>query len=1728
MTASDEPSDSSASRSRLGRVLRVAGLIAAVVVLGVVGLVGVLQFDAVATWAGRTVAGAASSDSFRIRLGGVSLRGLTHVRVTAVDAESGPAGEPTLSVSVDTVALGFRLVPLLRRHVSVEVLRVVGASVSGSPFSGDGAASADDDASDGGWTFGVDRLEVDVREIALALPEASSDEPWRLSEGRLRARDVSFGGEVVGALDTLHARFRPPRRPDGWGRVAASGRLEPEHVVVDGLELTSPESDVRATGRIPLSLTGTAPEGLTLDLEIARLHLADVGPFLPADMADSVRVRGSVQMRAQADTLRLTGSLGASVPGRLDVEARVWGPREAPDVDAHVEVSAFDAEPWGFLDRSVVARLDMTLGLRSATLEGVHGSLAAELDVEDASGPLDGRASLSAESDGADDPWRGDWSLAGLGVAVEGRVSVGALERPEWTIDGEVEYAASADAGADFAFSPRSGSGRFEAAGTGLAPGSLDARAMVVLDSLRAVVGGGAEDRSVALGPGRIEAELSAGSATGRGTLEVAGGDVDLALEGDVTARTGRLTRGRVRDVDVAALVGDTVASRLSADFTGELTSAEPLTGSGRVDVLAARYGPWSVDSASVSATARGGTLDVALRAAVPDSGRFAARVRGLSERGVFRTVQIDSLGWRHLDARALAPGHATDSSAVPRTDLSGSGSGRLTRGEEGWSGTMALALLPSVIGTASVDTGRLDARFEPNGLELEASLTAGEGRLSGQAEVWTDGDVRTLRVPSLSFQALDLGALSGGSTPPTALEGALSAAFTGSSVEAGSGMLTLDLAPSRVDTLVVDTLSVRVDLEDGVARAAALAELLEAVATLEGEYRVAAQRPTYTLSGRLSRPSAEGRTGPVGFARLGAEGEGIQIDSARATLWMEVDSGSLSGHPIEVARARVALDRGSFQLDTLDLRMAGLMVSGGGALPASAVGGPAEGEPPDPDEVDEVDEAGNEEAGEIRIEAALTRSDVLTLLPLEGPIALGEATLEVVLRGTVDAIDVEGAGNVSALLVGDIRVQGVDLDARGRRTRDEGWVAGEASLAVERMRLPTAPVQSVDIDVRLEPESELSVTASAVIDGRRDVELAARVEDRAAPSAVRLEHLAFRADEDRWTLQHPTRVAFRDGFSVDSLLLATPDQELRVRGSFASEGPLDVQASVTEFEISTVFDLLGYPALRGSVSGEADLSGTAAAPVLAARLESRLTPADAPAADLEVGVDYRERSASLEGTVTLDSGPSLQAEVTVPFDAALTHDSGGFLQADPMSGYVSAEAFPVSWLEPFVPAGGARELEGVLAGRAELGGTPGNPALSGSLTLRDGAATLPALGVRYTGARARMVLDGARIALDSTRLHTADGSVSATGEISFENLAEPAYDIELAADQFEIMRTSSVRATVSGDVRIEGVGAAPAVSGVVDVERADLYLGDLASGSSVDPVVLTDAQWDELARVFGYERPSERAAASPFMDAVELDLDVRLGRASWVRQRANPELAIQFSGDMAVTKERGDSIQLVGSVEAVPERSWVEQFGRRFSIEQGRLTFRGSPSATMVDVVAEYDVPSRENPGEPEVVLTLTVGGTPDDLSLELSSTPQLEASDMVSYLVTGRPASQSLEGGSDGSLTGTGGALALGQLSGAVEAYAREQVGLDVVEITTDGMDGLTLLAGRYLSPRLYLGIRQPISFQSSRDDPTQRAPDPEIEAELQAVRWLLLNLRAGGRIGMEFYVRSRIAYD
>ena len=265
------------------------------------------------------------------------------------------------------------------------------------------------------------------------------------------------------------------------------------------------------------------------------------------------------------------------------------------------------------------------------------------------------------------------------------------------------------------------------------------------------------------------------------------------------------------------------------------------------------------------------------------------------------------------------------------------------------------------------------------------------------------------------------------------------------------------------------------------------------------------------------------------------------------------------------------------------------------------------------------------------------------------------------------------------------------------------------------------------------------------------------------------------------------------------------------------------------------------------------------------------------------------------------------------------------------------------------------------------------------------------------------------------------------------------------------------------------------------------------------------------------------------FSERITADLDVVLGRDSWLRKRTSPEMAVPFSGSIEVELRPGQPPLLQGSVDVIEGRGFVEQFGRRFVLSSGTVTFNGPPEATRVDLEATYTIPSRDNPDDAEVTIILSVEGTQDDLGLTLSSNPPLENADIVSYIATGRPAAGSLsfegrEG--EGGLVAAGADFALSQMTSLIESAAARSVGLDVVEIRREGLREATLVAGKYVTPRLYVGFAQPVSLQEGDGLSFGSEGRSELEIEYEAWRWLLLNIEGSGS-SVRFFLRGRYAY-
>lgn len=278
----------------------------------VVSAVLLLQLEGVSTAAvGRIAAAANPWPGTTARVGQADLGGLGHLVLRDVHVGA-PDGTPL--VSLDTLDVRFRLLPLIGRELVVRSLTVAGLRVAASqradstwdllaPF-----ASGPDTTSSGG--FRVRLADTEVRRASLsARYVASADSVLRVEGLTLRLDTLTWPRPTTVVLDTLDARILPPARPRSAARVAGAFRLTAGTLSTEGIRLVSDSSDVYARGTLLLPDSGVAARDIDFTLTASPLDFRDVGALIPGfDIAGSLRLDARVRGSTSDLAVRMDGT----------------------------------------------------------------------------------------------------------------------------------------------------------------------------------------------------------------------------------------------------------------------------------------------------------------------------------------------------------------------------------------------------------------------------------------------------------------------------------------------------------------------------------------------------------------------------------------------------------------------------------------------------------------------------------------------------------------------------------------------------------------------------------------------------------------------------------------------------------------------------------------------------------------------------------------------------------------------------------------------------------------------------------------------------------------------------------------------------------------------------------------------------------------------------------------------------------------------------------------------------------------------------------------------------------------------------------------------------------------------------------------------------------------------------------------------------------------------------
>ena len=1627
------------------------------------------------------------------------------------------------SVTIDTVRAQYNLLALLRRTFSAGRIDVIGPVVFArqlpdSTFNLQHLLKPSDEL-DSDTTASPFIVVIDSVLVARGRVETHFYTPGRdsilvLDQIVLSAANFFAGGGRLEAQ--LHQFAAEAIAPDSAARVhlAVAGSVSQEALSLDDLRVTS-AAGTNVSGTARLTFAGGSLPDLTADLTAEPIAMADVRAFSGLDLYGNPRVRLTARNENgrltfgvrgaphEGATIVLDGSLENTGRLRYRIEGRLRGVN--PAMLTHNE--SHTANLTGDI------RLDLT-GASPRTLDGPFSINLTDTRIGDQ--PFD-----LLRVDGAFRAGRLEFGLdadvPGARFHTEGDARP-FDETPIYDISGEADNVNLArllrDPSQTISFS-----GSFSVNGVGIDPKTMIAEAFVDLQNV--CIGGLALDYldGVAeIRQGRVRFVTESNLTNDGGLIEAIGEarpfDDPLAYH---------ITDGRVSHFNLAALTGNPEQeSDLTGTFTldGRGTDPSSLVANLTASLQDSRFGDYDLVEANFDGALERGLLSLDGSA---DLGRLGYVALTGAARPFDPVLSYDVNGRvEHLDLAELTDNPDRQSDISTAFTASGRGLDLASLTLEA-----RLDLDYSSYGAQEVTGGLLNLRLIQGNLTVEGSLEMPEGAFALDASGRPFDPNPTLAFGErMCFRGVDLATLTGNPDLRTRLNGCFRGSLNGFDLATLAAEGSIALQASTFNDAEIESGDIELTLREGLVDADADLVLAGGAGfdsdgfvsgiALHLDGRLFDDRPTYAINGSFTRIDLVALAGleaeqPAPLTLdFDLEGAGLVFETMSLRGYIAAGRSKLGSATLDTLQVRFDLDRGRLALDTLLLRSDLADADGSGRMTLT-------------------DQAGAE-ISDLAIIATLydlSPLNAYTAKPLS--LAEGELTLNITGEpGKPLSMNIKLA--VQRFAYGSTALSAASSHLSGTFDPTSGELNLRNRLDFKFLSQPALLVERGSIDITFDG-AEFVVEGDVRVDRKRSFDFLSRLELGQEERSTLIEQLNLNLDGEAWSLAQPARISIGEGYRFENLLLQAEDgtQQIAVDGLIDPEGEQAFIFTMEDFKAETVADLFGFEGLGGRFTTTLLMTGSARNPEISgtASLYDFTSDGDA-VGSIDIRLDYADERLDLEARLDHISGKAMTARGHVPlhFSLADVGDDGipsitEAADADEVSLAIRADSFQVGWIEPFLNPRSYTDVAGILNADLTVDGTQADPQLKGRARLEDGR-----LGLGFTGRvletlSASIRFIGNQVIIRSAVLTDADGNerMTAEGVVTLQKLSLGELDIRLVPHRLLAMETPTYDGLVidqgADTLRLTGTLANPVVRGSAVLSPGTINMTDKLISRRLEDVRLSAADLRIVESRFGRRITARDTSVSRFYRSLDLNVDVEIGRDVWLRSRSGLlPFAAEFSGNVqAVKAPLAEQTSLFGTVDIT--RGWVETLSRRFDIERGTLIFNGLMEETLVDLEAKLDIRTDPEVGTTAVEIGLLVNGRlGDDLTITLSSNPQLDNADIVSLIVTGQLAENVIGGGA---LAGAGEGFFLGQLSGIVEGLGNslgESIGfnLDVVRIDQTP-DGLVIRLGKYLTNKAFISFGMPLS---TGGDNLLRQNNPELTLEYALIRWLLVQLEYQNGLG------------
>lgn len=604
---------------------------------------------------------------------------------------------------------------------------------------------------------------------------------------------------------------------------------------------------------------------------------------------------------------------------------------------------------------------------------------------------------------------------------------------------------------------------------------------------------------------------------------------------------------------------------------------------------------------------------------------------------------------------------------------------------------------------------------------------------------------------------------------------------------------------------------------------------------------------------------------------------------------------------------------------------------------------------------------------------------------------------------------------------------------------------------AVSILATPDNDGTSVKIEAKIDQGSEDGLS----LDGHVSQPLANAYD-------VALQELSMRYQGLSSRLLQPTKITYADGNAdIQPLELKLGNGSLAVSGKAGQT--LDLSAELKSVPLNLANAFVPSLGLGGTLSGTVQAQGSSSSPEAnwsisgAGLTAAELKNNGLAALNLQTSGTLKDNRVTQKTTASDPNGLTLTASGSV-----------GLSQPNPLA--ISLDGtIPVAALKRPLLEAGIRG-EGAISLKGNVGGSAASPTYQITATPAGLKVTSLSTGltVQNIGGSASVTQDQAALNAITGEVATG-GSLSASGTVGM-NDGFPA-NLALKLDRGRYVDPGLVTAEVDADIQITGPLASPSnsalIGGTVTINKADVSIPEYLPGA-IPPVEVRHVNAPQAIRQQVAELGGEPKQSQAQQKSVPPRLDVTLSAPGRIFIRGRG-LDTELQGNLKIVGTTADP-QAIGAFSL--KRGQLDILTRRLTFSRGSATFDGSLTP-LIDFAATTSVNS--------TTITVTVSGQADDPEIAFSSSPELPQDEVLALLLFGKSVGN-LSATQIASLAAALATLTGGSDSGPL-ATIRKSLGLDAIDINTDGDEGPSVAVGKYINDNIYLGVEQGTGSGSSR---------------------------------------------